>query len=84
MPPQSRGERKKWPIAAPPQYDRTNRPIKRSQKLSNQPIVRGSLTMFDSFLLPQSTTAREFTRFTANPFCGPVIAPASCSADAAV
>jgi hypothetical protein len=44
MPQQSRGERKKEPITAPTQYDRTDRPIKRSQKLSNQRIVRGSLT----------------------------------------
>src|SRR6185436_16240224 len=36
------------------------------------------LRMFDS------STAREFTRFTANPHCGPVIAPACCSAEAAI
>ena len=36
-----------------------------------------------SYELFDAQTAREFTRFTANPHCGPVIAPACCSTEAA-
>jgi hypothetical protein len=41
------------------------------------------LAMFASLLVPKSTTARKFALFTANPDSGSVIAPASCSAEAA-
>ena len=44
--PRPRGEQKNGPISALPQHNPADRPLTRSQKCSNQRIIRGSLKYF--------------------------------------
>src|SRR4030095_13169379 len=64
LPPQGCGERKSAPIAAPVQHDGAGRSLKRSAKLSNRRIIRGSLESIFHIVGTSSTCPLDLRQLT--------------------